>query len=57
MNRYPVENVRVVITWKSGAKTRYESHPLATLPKLVQTYIDHGPMSAIRKITVKEATS
>jgi len=55
MNRYPVRNVRVVITWKSGAKVRYDSYPHADLLELLALYTPE--MSQIRKITVKEATS
>ena len=55
MYRYTVDNVRVTITWKSGAKVRYQSYPLADLTYLLSLYTPE--MAAIRKITVKEATS
>ena len=55
MNKYPVDRVRVVITWKSGAKTRYYSYPHADLLELLALYTPE--MSQIRKITIKEATS
>jgi len=54
MNRYPVRNFRIVITWKSGAKVRYTC-PHANLLELLALYTPE--MSQIRKITVKEATS
>ena len=55
MYRYTVDNVRVTITWKSGAKVRYPSYPLADLTELLSLYTPET--AAIRKITVKEATS
>lgn len=52
MNRYTVENVRIVITWKSGAKVRYTC-PHMDLLEVLALYTPE--MSQIRKITVKEA--
>jgi hypothetical protein len=52
MNRYPVNTVRVTITWKSGCKVRYTDYPLADLTELLALYTPE--ISGIRKITVKE---
>jgi len=52
MNRYPVRNVRIVITWKSGAKVRYTC-PHADLLEVLALYTPE--MSQIRRIKVTEA--